>query len=210
MCARPFLLSLRQGASPGADGDPVRSNRPHSMVGGSVRWLAYLARRSVEMNGEHWGNRWLRVRRLSQPHLSYGQSLAKGRRVVKKAWALESRGRNEEAEHFRFVARLLTLRAMHERSEAAALRAADENSTAPSPVHAPGRATRARSALRPSAETGRGQFRRRRSAKDLTGAAAWRTAPLPIKQVEPVVQPKLKRMDLNLEISPCLDRSARG
>jgi hypothetical protein len=45
--------------------------------------------------------------------------------VSRKATALAYRGRNDEAEHFRFVARLLTVRAMHEKSEAAALRAAD-------------------------------------------------------------------------------------
>ena len=42
--------------------------------------------------------------------------------VSKKASALASRGRNAEAEHFRFVGRLLTIRAMHERATASALR----------------------------------------------------------------------------------------
>jgi hypothetical protein len=59
--------------------------------------------------------------------------------VLKKASALAARGRNDEAEHFRFVARLLTVRAMHENAQAAALRAADEGSTVDlrSPTHAP-------------------------------------------------------------------------
>jgi hypothetical protein len=59
--------------------------------------------------------------------------------VSAKASALAIRGRNDEAEHFRFVARLLTVRAMHERAQAAALRAADEGSTSDlgSPAHAP-------------------------------------------------------------------------
>ena len=42
--------------------------------------------------------------------------------VSKKAAGLAGQGRSDEAEHFRFVARLLTVRAMHERSQAAALR----------------------------------------------------------------------------------------
>ena len=42
--------------------------------------------------------------------------------VSEKASALADQGRNDEAEYFRFVSRLLTVRAMHERSQAAALR----------------------------------------------------------------------------------------
>jgi hypothetical protein len=53
----------------------------------------------------------------------------------KKASALASRGYDDEAEHFRFVARLLTVRAMHEKSEAAALRAADAASDPASSAH---------------------------------------------------------------------------
>ena len=43
----------------------------------------------------------------------------------KKITALAQQGRNDEAEHFRFVARLLTVSAMHERARAAALRVAE-------------------------------------------------------------------------------------
>jgi hypothetical protein len=50
--------------------------------------------------------------------------------VSAKASALARRGYTDEAEHFRFVARLLTVRAMHEKSKAAALRAADPAHTA--------------------------------------------------------------------------------
>jgi hypothetical protein len=59
--------------------------------------------------------------------------------VTKKAAGLAGQGRNDEAEYFRFVARLLTVRAIHEKSKAAALRAADEGSTSDlgSPAHAP-------------------------------------------------------------------------
>jgi hypothetical protein len=59
--------------------------------------------------------------------------------VSEKAASLADQGRNDEAEHFRFVARLLTVRAMHERASATALRAANEGSTGdlPSPAHAP-------------------------------------------------------------------------
>jgi hypothetical protein len=58
--------------------------------------------------------------------------------VTEKAAILADQGRNDEAEYFRYVARLLTVRAMHERGQAAALRAVDEGSTAdvPSPAHA--------------------------------------------------------------------------
>jgi hypothetical protein len=56
--------------------------------------------------------------------------------VSKKASALASHGRHDEAEHFRYVARLLTVRAMHERPKAAGIRAADESFVdLPSPAH---------------------------------------------------------------------------
>jgi hypothetical protein len=59
--------------------------------------------------------------------------------VSQKAAALATQGRDDEAEHFRFVARLLTVRVVHERAQAAALRAADKGSTPdrPSPAHVP-------------------------------------------------------------------------
>ena len=44
--------------------------------------------------------------------------------VSEKAVELASRGYHDDAEHFRFVARLLTVRAMHERAQANALRVA--------------------------------------------------------------------------------------
>jgi hypothetical protein len=60
--------------------------------------------------------------------------------VSEKAAALADQGHEDDASYFRFVARLLTVRAMHERAEAAALRAADEGSIPhlPSPAHAAG------------------------------------------------------------------------
>src|SRR3712207_3374181 len=58
--------------------------------------------------------------------------------VAEKASAFADQGRNDDAEYFRFVGRLLTVRAMHERAQAAGLRASDEGSTPdiPSPAHA--------------------------------------------------------------------------
>ena len=59
--------------------------------------------------------------------------------VSETASALAAQGRDDEAEYFRFVGRLLTVRAMHERAQAAALRATGDGSTVdpPSPAHAP-------------------------------------------------------------------------
>ena len=57
----------------------------------------------------------------------------------KKAADLADQGCHDDAEYFRFVARLLTVRALHERAQAAAAsRAAVEVSTpdVPSPAHA--------------------------------------------------------------------------
>jgi hypothetical protein len=47
--------------------------------------------------------------------------------VSKKAAGLAGQGRNHEAEYFRFVGRLLTIRAMHERAIASALRQTPED-----------------------------------------------------------------------------------
>ena len=49
--------------------------------------------------------------------------------VTAKAAAFSDQGREHDAEHFRFVARLLTVRAIHERAQAAALRVAGDASS---------------------------------------------------------------------------------
>jgi len=58
--------------------------------------------------------------------------------VSENAAALADQGCHDQAEHFRFVARLLTVRAVHERAQAAAFRATGQDVTTPlSPAHTP-------------------------------------------------------------------------
>ena len=55
--------------------------------------------------------------------------------VLEEAGTLAAQGRNDEAEYFRYVARLLTVRAMHERAQSAALRTETVAPDLPSPTH---------------------------------------------------------------------------